>query len=165
MRTPCRSAGDTDQPGRRYGLHYHSLHDYAPSSERYIQSDPIGLNGGINIYAYVDGQPMMQTDPLGLWSVTVGAFPGVGAQFTFGQNPNVQVLCRRNLVGVSVEGCRTTLWANSLDTRIAKTHRGVSVRVSIVRLRSVRGRLAPTSVAISGRMTVRSTEASKPVAA
>jgi hypothetical protein len=34
------------------------------------------------------GNPISNVDPEGLWSVTVGLFPGVGGQITVGQNPN-----------------------------------------------------------------------------
>jgi RHS repeat-associated protein len=49
--------------------YYNYLRDgYMPSVGRYSQSDPIGLNGGINTYTYVKNQPMRFTDPLGLVS-------------------------------------------------------------------------------------------------
>lgn len=48
------------------GLHYNYFRDYNPSLGRYIQSDPIGLAGGVNPYIYVKNDPVNWIDPQGL---------------------------------------------------------------------------------------------------
>jgi RHS repeat-associated protein len=57
-------------PGQYYdaesGLHYNYFRDYDPKTGRYVEADPVGVAGGVNLYPYVDGNPLTYTDPLGL---------------------------------------------------------------------------------------------------
>ncbi|EJT9341406.1 RHS domain-containing protein, partial [Salmonella enterica] len=47
------------------GLHYNLFRYYAPECGRFVSQDPIGLNGGINLYSYAPN-PLSWIDPLGL---------------------------------------------------------------------------------------------------
>jgi RHS repeat-associated protein len=57
-------------PGQMYdsesGLHYNYFRDYEPGTGRYVQSDPIGLAGGVSSYGYVGSSPLIFLDPKGL---------------------------------------------------------------------------------------------------
>ncbi len=48
------------------GLYYNYFRTYDPSTGRYTQSDPIGLYGGLNSFAYVGNNPLVSKDPFGL---------------------------------------------------------------------------------------------------
>lgn len=46
--------------------HYNYFRDYEPQTGRYVESDPIGLRGGVSTYAYVESRPVLEVDPRGL---------------------------------------------------------------------------------------------------
>jgi RHS repeat-associated protein len=57
-------------PGQYYdaerGLWNNGYRDYNASLGRYVESDPSGLNGGINTYVYASNNPLMYVDMYGL---------------------------------------------------------------------------------------------------
>lgn len=98
-RKHCKSSSSTRTSPRKTGLHYNYFRDYDPATGRFLQSDPIGLQGGLNPYLYVGATPLSHTDPLGLQSrggqedlktSSCGAegglrFPNAGVGYSFEQ--------------------------------------------------------------------------------
>lgn len=68
-------------PGQQHdattGLHYNYFRDYDPAIGRYLETDRIGLEGGQNIYAYVEGNPISRIDVAGndILVISSGAIP------------------------------------------------------------------------------------------
>lgn len=54
---------------------YNYFRHYWPQAGRYVQHDPIGLEGGLNTYLYANGNPLRYVDPLGLEGIGYWTFP------------------------------------------------------------------------------------------
>ena len=68
-------------PGQYYdaetGHHYNYFREYYPGVGRYLQADPIGLAGGLNLYAYAGSDPVNGTDLTGLTYTNLSDEPQV----------------------------------------------------------------------------------------
>jgi RHS repeat-associated protein len=63
------------RPNDGTGLYYNRARYYNPAWGRFIAEDPLGLNAGINEYAYALGNPISFNDPFGLQANPGGPFP------------------------------------------------------------------------------------------
>jgi RHS repeat-associated protein len=59
-------------------LYYNYFRDYDAAIGRYVESDPVGLRGGVNTYAYANHDPLSFIDPRGNTAL-VGVGAGAGS--------------------------------------------------------------------------------------
>ena len=62
------------------GLYYYGYRLYAPNLQRWMNQDPIGIAGGLNLYGFVENDPINYFDPNGLtvWQDVKDTCQGVG---------------------------------------------------------------------------------------
>jgi RHS repeat-associated protein len=95
-------------------VHYNYFRDYDPAVGRYVESDPIGLNGGLNPFSYSSHRPTESSDSFGLFSVSVvetlnfvGQLPNPkGLGLTLANRFDIGCKCAQNCSGGwSLQGC------------------------------------------------------------
>jgi RHS repeat-associated protein len=128
-------------PGQQYdcdsatGFNYNYFRDYDTIGGRYVQSDPIGLDGGISTYGYAGGMPTIATDPDGLfWGIAFrliarntarqGARASSRALSTARANPQMAGLTAAAAAGTTYYGNRL---ANDLSAIAGTVHWAESV--------------------------------------
>jgi RHS repeat-associated protein len=84
------------------GLFYNYFRDYDPQTGRYVQADPIGQRGGVNVYTYANLNPLLRSDRLGLLPGEIPEEPFVPADPSFCPCPPVPqappgVSCNANI--------------------------------------------------------------------
>jgi len=108
------------RPAAQLAEVYNYFRDYDPVVGRYIQSDPIGLDGGVNTYVYVEGNPLMFSDPRGLlFGVNAGeAYGDSAAQYW------ADLAVQRNNPLYHIPGALAALWTPCTSNATALTLAG-----------------------------------------
>ena len=103
--TPFLFMGDYGVWHAGQGLYLTRHRAYDAHLMRFTSRDPIGIDGGNNLYVYTGNNPVAFVDPLGLWQVTVGVAYGIGGVVSFGENNGCwNISCAAGLgIGASVK--------------------------------------------------------------
>ncbi|WP_405118179.1 RHS repeat-associated core domain-containing protein [Pseudomonas leptonychotis] len=96
------------------GLYQNYFRDYDPQLGRYVQSDPIGLSGGLSTYSYVMGAPLMNFDIFGLASMDVRRWR---SEQILKNPPSEREYIRRQVYGWPAD-VRAHYFANDIDCQV-----------------------------------------------
>jgi len=114
------------------GLHQNDQRDYDPRLGRYIESDPIGLNGGPNTYSYVSLAPTLKVDPTGLLPLDDSAYFACFARCVNDRRLSIDGLTVINLVNTGLNSftpatgqgfglpSHATSWQHQLGSAISR---------------------------------------------
>ncbi|WP_228895446.1 RHS repeat-associated core domain-containing protein [Pseudoduganella aquatica] len=107
---PLRLSGQYADP--ETGLYYNVHRYYDAATGRYLQPDPLGIEAGLNLYAYAEGDPLRKTDPLGLSIEPDSGWGGGVAPWLFGTAVHSQMAAqiRGNGLGWGANDGRNGTW-------------------------------------------------------
>lgn len=144
-------------PGQQYDrvskLHYNYFRDYEPGTGRYVESDPIGLDGGLSTYSYAYLNPTLYVDPTGQQAaISVPVLCGVAICFATG-------VCQRALQ-TAAQGINDYMNSNSNDCvgpiretvpmrRLSKTMIRFSIALWLIMLASCSTETGPYGVEVT----------------
>jgi RHS repeat-associated protein len=137
--TSLRFASREYDPETR--LYYNRARYYDPLMGRFVSEDPIGLEGGINLYAYAGNDPINKRDPTGLAEVTCPT--GWNSELTEYDDGSEHMVCKPPAAGGSGFGRLGDLfgsmgfpagWISNLgfgSSRFASTAQGRDIVIAI----------------------------------
>jgi len=78
------------------GLHQNWMRDYDPTTGRYLEPDPLGLEAGVSLYGYALQNPGRFIDPRGENPLAICATPLGGSLLSRSRTRGRQGMCRRS---------------------------------------------------------------------
>jgi RHS repeat-associated protein len=125
------------------GLYQVRARYYDPDTRRFISEDPLGLAGGINLYAFANGDPVNGSDPSGLGPCDIGVvYSPMGGTHTHHPRRVVHqarrgMTFRRPTAGVLIHGRWRIHCGKSHEGPILKDRRGIQGTVDRLAARQV----------------------------
>jgi RHS repeat-associated protein len=87
------------------GMYYYKARIYSPTLGRFLQTDPVGYDGGINLYAYVGNDPVNSADPNGTQEMLLFGYGDVSRSADYhSDDPNAGPRAAADLSGMIIEG-------------------------------------------------------------